>query len=73
MGDVLPFQRPPEDDSTTEPCRKCGHQVDVAAIRCRRCGTSTVPPRALRRGMAWWLLLGLILALVVLLGLLAGR
>jgi hypothetical protein len=74
MGDVLPFRRVPDDpDEPTEPCTHCGHPVDTAAIRCRRCGKSTLPPRQMRRRIPWWVLLGLILALVVVIGWLTGR
>jgi hypothetical protein len=72
MGEVLPFPRLPQDPDT-EPCRNCGHSVDRAAIRCRRCGTSTIPGRARSRSLPWWVLLGLILALAVVLGWIAGR
>lgn len=68
MGELLPFQRPPEGESTTEPCPNCGHRVDRAAIRCRRCGATTLRATGKSRRMPWWILLGLILALAVVLG-----
>ena len=68
MGELLPFRHPPEDGSTTEPCPNCGHQVDRAAIRCRRCGATTLRATGKSRGMTWWMVLGVILALAVLLG-----
>jgi len=72
MGDVLPFRRPPEDPDT-QPCAGCGHAVDRAAIRCRRCGRSTIPASPKRRGLSWWMLLGIILAIAMLAGWLSGR
>jgi hypothetical protein len=72
MGELLPFQRPPQDPDT-EPCPNCGHQVDVAAIRCRRCGATTLRAMGKSTGIPWWLLLGILLALAVVLGWLFRR
>jgi hypothetical protein len=71
MGELHQFPRIPGDPGEpTKPCSRCGHPVDTAAIRCRRCGQSTLPPRSVRRGYPWWMVLGIILAIVVALGLL---
>jgi hypothetical protein len=73
MGELRPFPRTPSDPGEpTKPCSRCGHPVDTAAIRCRRCGQSTLPPRHVRSGYPWWMVLGIILAVVVVLGLLLG-
>jgi hypothetical protein len=74
MGNVLPFKRIPEDPGEpTKPCSRCGHPVDTAAIRCRRCGQSTLPPRHVRFGYSWWIVVGVILAIIMALGLLTSR
>lgn len=72
MGDVLPFPRLPRDPDT-EPCRHCGQPVDRAAIRCRRCGASTIPGAERPRRLAWWMALGILLAVAVVLGWVIGR
>ena len=73
MGDVLSFRRPEEEpESETVACSRCGHQVDRAAIRCRRCGQSTIPDRPKGRSLPWWIWLGIILAITVVVGWLAG-
>ena len=74
MGEVLPFRRIPGDpDEPTDPCSNCGQPVDRAAIRCRQCGKSTLPPRYPQRRLPWWMWLGILLAVAVLIGLLGIR
>ena len=76
MGEILPFRRPPPEDpgEPTAPCPRCGHPVDTAAIRCRRCGQSTLPSAPGGRGIPWWIWVGALLSLAVLVfQLLAGR
>ena len=68
MGEILPFERP-----ETRPCPACGRPMDVDAVRCRTCGAPIKFGDPRRRGMPWWMLLGVILALAVLLGWLFDR
>jgi uncharacterized paraquat-inducible protein A len=75
MGNLLPFRRPPPEDpdEPMAPCSHCGKPVDQAAIRCRSCGKSTLPSRSNSLGLPWWLLLGIVLAALALVGWLSGR
>lgn len=74
MGNVLPFQRPPDGGEPTQPCPHCGKVMDADAVRCRHCRQAVVPggEPSLRRKTPWWVILGVILAiLIVLAGILA--
>ena len=73
VGELLQFRRMPEDPGEpTGPCPRCGKPVDKAAIRCRRCGASTLPSSREERGLPWWIWLGILLSIAVLVGFLVG-
>jgi hypothetical protein len=75
MGDLLKFERPlPDGGDPQRPCGRCGRRMSRDAIRCRRCGARfDEGPASSRSRILWWLWIGVILVLAILLGGLFGR
>lgn len=83
MSDELEFERPgremddweypasedqDEDESLTVPCPECGAHVYEDAVRCPHCGAYITPGAPSSYGLpAWWIVLGIVGALVAVL------
>lgn len=70
--DEFPEEDEPDDDlSETVPCPQCGAEVYEDAVRCPACGAYITYPSSVWSGRpGWWILLGLLGILAVILVLL---
>jgi hypothetical protein len=63
-----------DDDSETQPCPECGEEIYEDADRCPRCGANTCFEPGVWTGRPWWwVTLGLLGVVGLVLALAAGR
>jgi uncharacterized paraquat-inducible protein A len=55
------------DDDATVPCPYCGQEMYEDSPRCPRCGQYISAEDAPQRHMPWWIILGVVLCLCVIL------
>lgn len=62
-----------ELDAATLPCPSCGTEIDEEAVRCPHCGSYVTHTASIWSGRsAWWIVLGILGILAVILSLCIG-